>query len=295
MENIEVQDTYKKKGLRVSLILHILLIILAILPLLSYKTPPPEQEGIMVNLGIPDVGQGDENAASTAPEVVEEDVQEDATPQEVVEKVEPVEEVVEKTTPKETTQPVKDVVKTEDPAAVALKKKKAEEAKKKREAEEAKRKAAEAARKKKAAEEAERKRKQAEADALADGLDFGTGGGKGNTGTSGNQGDPNGDPNADNLTGLSKGSGRVGGGLGSRGVLAAPKVQEKSQKSGTVVIEVCADANGNVISSNFTQRGSTTTASELVRAAEKNAKKWKFSKGGVDRQCGTITYKFKLQ
>ncbi|MCB0634422.1 MAG: cell envelope integrity protein TolA [Saprospiraceae bacterium] len=301
MESIITQQERKNsnRGKVVSVLVHIGLIILALIPLLHYPDPPPGQEGILVNLGLPDIGQGDDNAGPTAaaePEQAEETpAVEESQPEPEPEAVEP--EPV----------PEKEVVKTEDPEAIALKRKKEEERKRqeeadqKRKAEEAKQKAeAEAKRK---AEEAARKkaeedaRRQAEADKLKSDIGglFGDGGGKGNTGTAGNQGDPNGDPNASNLEGISTGSGKVGGGLGGRGVLRSPAVTENSQKAGTVVVKVCVDSNGKVTSATFTQSGSTTADSQLVNAAIRNAKNWQFSNGAVDSQCGTITYNFKVK
>lgn len=308
------EEKDKKRGMTTSIVLHALLLIIALMPFLTFPDPPPGQEGIVVNLGLPDEGQGDNNAApaEAAPpeEVVEEPVEE--TVEEVIEEPEPepVEEVKEAPPKKE-----KEVVQQEDPRELALKRKKEKEAKEKadrdakeRAEKEAKRKA-EA--KKKAAEEAKRK-KEAAAKAKADaerkareaeaaktknqigGL-FGNGGGKGNTGKPGNQGDPNGDPNAKNLEGISTGSGRVGGGLGSRGVVSSPKVTDNSQKQGRVVLKVCVDSNGKVLSAEYTQRGSTTTDSRLRSLAIRNAKNWKFNKGSIDKQCGTITYDFKVR
>ena len=77
----------------------------------------------------------------------------------------------------------------------------------------------------------------------------------------------------------------------------SPRLVENSQKSGVVVVSLCVDASGGVIPSSvkFTQRGSTTTDSQLVNAAIRNAKQWGFTGGQVDRQCGTITYNFKVQ
>lgn len=301
MESIITHEERKNsnRGKFVSVAVHIGLILLALLPLLSYPDPPPGQEGILVNLGIPDVGQGDENAGPTAPaepEVAEE------TPEVEESQPEPEPEVSE---PEPVPEP--EVVETEDPNEIALKRKKEEERKKQEEADRKKRdeeakKRAEAEAKKRAEEEAERKaaedaRRRAEADKLKSDIGglFGDGGGKGNTGTSGNQGDPNGDPNAANLEGISSGSGRVGGGLGSRGVLKSPTVSENSQKAGTVVISVCVDSSGDVISAEYTQRGSTTGDSQLVNAAIRNAKNWQFSQGSVDKQCGTISYNFKVR
>jgi TonB family protein len=121
------------------------------------------------------------------------------------------------------------------------------------------------------------------------------GSGKGKTDKAGNQGDPGGDPDAKNLEGISTGAGNVGGGLSGRGVQYKPTIQDKSQKTGTVVVNVCVDRNGTVTKANFTQRGSTTNDSELIRIAETNAKKFKFSSSSVDEQCGTITFTFKVQ
>ena len=302
MESIITHQERKNsnRGKVISVVVHIGLILLALLPLLTYPDPPPGQEGILVNLGIPDVGQGDDNAGPTAPaepEVAEE------TPEVEESQPEPEPEVSD---PEPV--PEREVVETEDPQEVALKKKREEERKKQEEAdrkkkaeEDAKRRAeaeaqrkAEAEAKRKAEEEA---RRQAEADKLKNDIGglFGDGSGKGNTGTAGNQGDPNGDPNASNLEGISTGSGRVGGGLGSRGVTKSPSVSENSQKAGTVVVSVCVDASGDVISAEYTQRGSTTADSQLVSAAIRNAKSWAFSRGSVDKQCGTISYNFKVK
>lgn len=285
-------------GMRTSIVFHIILIILALLPILFYPDPPPGQEGILVNLGIPDVGQGDENAGPAAPAEPEEVAPD---PEPVPEEPQPDPEPVKETAkPDKSTE--KEVVKTEDPEALALKRKKEEEAKKaaeeskKRAEEEAKKKAAEEAARKKAEAEAEKKRQEQAAKEFGESLGLeGLGKGKGDSGKAGNKGDPNGDPNSSNLEGISKGSGSVGGGLGSRGVKSAPSVQENSQQAGTVVLEVCVDTNGNVIEAKYTQKGSTTGNSQLVNAAIANAKRWIFSKGSIDKQCGTITYNFKVQ
>ncbi|GJM32858.1 MAG: hypothetical protein DHS20C18_18590 [Saprospiraceae bacterium] len=290
------KEQNRKKGMRLSILVHILLIILALIPLMTYPDPPPGQEGILVNLGLPDQGQGDENAGPAEPEQAEE-----VTPEEETAPEEVVEETIPETKPEPVKEKEKEVVKTEDPDVIALKKKKAQEEARKKADAEAKKKAEDEA-KRKAQEEARKKaeadaKKKAEADALKDQIGglFGDGKGKGNTGTSGNQGDPNGDPNSDNLEGISKGSGNVGGGLGNRGVRNAPAVSENSQQAGTVVVSVCVDIDGNVVSAEYTQRGSTTGNSQLKNAAIRNARQWTFSKGSQEKQCGTITYKFKVQ
>jgi TonB family protein len=97
------------------------------------------------------------------------------------------------------------------------------------------------------------------------------------------------------LKGTTTGSGRVGGGLKNRGIVYVPNVHENSQETGRVVIEICVDKNGSVISSNYTQRGSTTQSKSLKEKAESAAKKYKFTPGEIDEQCGQVTFDFKVQ
>ncbi len=94
---------------------------------------------------------------------------------------------------------------------------------------------------------------------------------------------------------MSTGSGEIGGGLGGRGVLSKPKITDNSQKVGDVVMKVCVNSDGQVISAKFTQAGSTSSDPGLVATAVKAAKKYKFSKGSVDKQCGTIKIKFRVR
>lgn len=285
----QTEQKNKRYGLITSVVLHTLLIILALLPMVFFQDPPPEQEGILVNLGFPDQGQGDENAAPA-----ESSQEREAEPQE---EPEPEREQPTRTEPQRTEPtPQKEVIKTEDPEAIALREqKKREQAERDRQREEEARQKAEAEAKRKAAEEDARKK--AEADKLKGEIGglFGGGKGKGNTGKPGNQGDPNGDPNGKALEGISTGTGSVGGGLGDRGVASAPKIEDNSQQEGTVVVRVCVGKDGNVVEAEFTQRGSSISDARLKNIAVNNAKRWKFSKGEVDKQCGTITYRFKVQ
>lgn len=279
----------KKRGMIVSVAVHVGLLMLALLPLLTFPDPPPGQEGILVNLGLPDVGEGSENAGPTAvtedqPEEVPEEETAPPPPSESEPEPEPEREVI-----------------TADDSEVAIQKEK-ERKRKEQQAEERREREKEEARKraeaeaKRKAEDAQRK-KEADAADLKESLGglFGEGEGKGNTGTAGNQGDPNGDPNSDILTGISTGSGTVGGGLGSRGVARTHKPKDNSQEQGMVVVKVCVDRSGNVTSADFTQKGSTATSSRLKNIAISSAKRWKFAPGQVDKQCGTITYNFKAQ
>jgi TonB family protein len=120
------------------------------------------------------------------------------------------------------------------------------------------------------------------------------GSGQGTKEGDGTQGDPNGNPDSKVLEGISKGRGTIGGGLAGRKVVNAPTISENSQKYGKVVVKVCVDKTGQVISAKFTQGGSTTSDAQLVKLSEKGAMKYKFASGELDSQCGTITFDFKL-
>lgn len=290
------EEQNKQRGMVISIIIHVTLLVLALLPLFTYPDPPLGQEGILVNLGLPDEGQGFENAGPAEPLAEAEPL-----PEPEYEEAPPVEEVVEEPQldpePDPEPAPQKEVVEAEDPEQIALRR---EEERKRREAEAAARAERERQQREEEARrqaEAERQRREQEAKEMKDQIGglFGSGGGKGETGKEGNQGDKDGDPDATKLEGISSGAGQVGGGLGDRGVLRAPRPDDASQQTGRVVIEVCVDINGNVTRAEFTQRGSTTANAELVNIAVTNAKKWKFSKGEVERQCGTITYNFRVR
>lgn len=282
------EEKNKRKGLLLSLLLHALLILLVILPFIKYPIPPPGQEGILVSLGVPDQGEGDDMPETQPVEKV--------IPTPVAESPKKVEPVAAKKEPVVE----KKVLTTEDPQVVAIRQ--AKEAETKKQQEEAIRKQKADAEAKRIADEEARQKAEAEAKKKAEydqqKKQYGTllsGSGKGETGKPGNQGDPNGDPKATNLKGVSTGSGMVGGGLGSRGVTYEPKISDNSQKVGKVVVNVCVDKTGKVISAEYTQKGSTTTDSDLRALAEHSARKFVFTASSIEKQCGTITVDFKVR
>ncbi|MCB0598910.1 MAG: caspase family protein [Lewinellaceae bacterium] len=79
----------------------------------------------------------------------------------------------------------------------------------------------------------------------------------------------------------------------SRGVVRSLKPEDNSRESGKVVVMVCIDRDGNVISADFNQNGSTTRSSHLIQLSIDSAKKWKFTPADVDRQCGKIIFNFR--
>lgn len=278
------EEQERRKGFFISLALHVGIILLALLPLLSYQDPPPGQEGVLISFGEINQGSGDDRPDVQQEEFVEQPTEE-SQPEEVPQ---PVQEAAEP--PK----PVEKKIMTVDDSEIRIKKQKEQEAAK--EAEDAARKRAEedAARKKAAAEAAAQKKAEYDKARKQYG-DFFGGSGKGKTDKPGNQGVPDGDPDATKLEGISKGSGVVGDGLTNRGVKRAPEISDSSQKTGRVVIYVCVDRAGNVTKADYTQRGSTTSDSRLVTLAKQNAYRYLFSQSSMDEQCGTITYDFKVK
>lgn len=300
-------------GKRVSIAYGIILLIILLLPFLTFEVPPPGQAGVLVSFGEPNQGQNDDRAA---PAPVQEEVAEEEPVEEVVEE-KPKREVTKPPKAKPVSAPARNVNSDANSKEIAIKNQKERERKERdrqeqAELDEAQAKANEIARKKEAiaqkkrdaaerqrqaAAAAQRKREadaQALKDAISGGLS-GSGQGSGNGGADGDQGQPDGDPNGNALDGISTGAGDIGGGLGQRGLLSSPTITNNTQKTGRVVVKVCVNAAGNVVSSNYTQAGSSTNNPGLIANAESSARKYKFSKGTLDRQCGTITIIFKLK
>ena len=113
-----------------------------------------------------------------------------------------------------------------------------------------------------------------------DGTGTGSGGGTG-TGSGGGNGD---------------GAG-IGFDLTGRNVRSLPRLEDRSQEQGRVVIEIIVDKSGNVLRADGPARGSTITNASLVRKSMEAAKKAKFSPSpqGVEEQKGSITFNFILR
>jgi len=267
----------KRKGTAISIILHALLLLLLIIPFLKKVEFPKQEGGILVQFGDPNAGNFDASTSvNSTSEVIKEEVK-----QPIAHNNSDNTKVVSKT--------------AEDISAVKsreLEARKRNEADLKKEAEQ---------KKLLEAQEAERKRKeqaakdQAKLDNKKKELSDLFGKGEGSGGQTGNQGDPKGDPSGKVLDGISKGSGRIGGGLTGRGVEYEPVFRDNSQKTGIVMLTICVGGNGKVISSKFTQRGSTTSDTYLIQLAENTAKNYKFSKSEIDSQCGTVSVDFRVQ
>ena len=83
--------------------------------------------------------------------------------------------------------------------------------------------------------------------------------------------------------------------ISSRQVLKKPNIVDNTQKEGRVVVKICVDNSGKVISANYTQVGSTTTDAHLIDLAEKGVMEYIFSQSPVERQCGRVFIDFRLR
>lgn len=82
---------------------------------------------------------------------------------------------------------------------------------------------------------------------------------------------------------------------GTRKVIKVPVINDNSQKQGRVVVNICVDAKGKVVSSKYTQIGSTTTDPYLVKLAEEGASGYIFSPSSQSKECGRVIIEFRLR
>lgn len=235
---------------------------------LSYLDPPPEN-GIAINFGTSDVGQGDIQPTQALAA---------AAPQPTVSNPTPVADEV-------TTQD------DEDAPVITKEKPKKEQPK-------------EATEKPKPAPAAPRPSKST-SDALNSILngdsksDGKATGGQGNDGVPGDAGDRNGglsDGRGYGGNGGSRGTGNGNYQLSGRSVLAKPQPRYTCNEQGTVAVEITVDKSGKVISATAGVRGTTNAASCLLDQAKIAAMSTKFdsSDAAPDKQVGKIIYNFKL-
>jgi len=84
-------------------------------------------------------------------------------------------------------------------------------------------------------------------------------------------------------------------GLGGRRVLERAPIRDSTAQTGTVVIYLCVNRKGKVISAEYSSKGSTTTDVQLIRLATENARQWRFEKSREKKQCGNVTFNFRLK
>jgi hypothetical protein len=133
------------------------------------------------------------------------------------------------------------------------------------------------------------------------GTQAGNGTGGSGTGNGGGNGSGTG-PGSGSGTGGGSGSGNgpgVGPGfdLAGRSAKSLPRVDDRSQEEGKIVIDIIVDKNGSVTRADGPGRGTTLNNATLLRKCKDAALKAKFSSSpaGVEEQKGTITFNFILR
>jgi TonB family protein len=246
---------------------------------LGFRTPLPlpEEEGIDVVLGTVDYGE-QQQATRNQPvpeEPVEETVEPDASQASPSEPVEATEEVV---TGNEAEAPE---VKTEQKSSTET-----EESKQQREESQSE-----------PEKEKEEEQKPPKVDPNA--LYAPQNKSKGEEGKAGDKGARDGSEESSSFE--RRGESNVGDGisfnLDGRSLRKPPRIEDQSQKSGKVVVEIIVNKEGRVISAKPGARGSTTLDKVLLKKAREAAYQTRFSPSNAapDQQVGTMTFEFKLQ
>ncbi len=275
------ETKHEKDSARITTLLAVILILLIFIVGPTYLDPP-EEYGVAVNFGTTDFGSGNiqpkEPIKSETKEVIEEPkIQEEVTKPDT-------------STPQDT----KEEVLTEDNAeSIAMKKQKEAEQKKAVEEAKAKAEAERIEREKKAQEEKKKK-----LDDLIGGIGKTDGketGGEGDDNKAGDKGQLDGDPYAPTYFGEPGSGGGNGYGLRGRGRPTNSKVVPECDEEGSVVVKIEVNRNGNVVSADAGQRG-TTGAICLYDAAKKTAMtyKWPADSKAPAKQVGFVVINFSV-
>lgn len=122
-------------------------------------------------------------------------------------------------------------------------------------------------------------------------------GSEGETNTAGDQGDPLGSKDASSHSGGSTGSGKDSYSLGNRKAVQKIKPKYECQETGTVVVSITVDKQGNVVKATGGARGTTNAAPCLVDRAQEAAMKtkWEPDNDAPELQLGQIIYNFELK
>jgi colicin import membrane protein len=283
----------RKQGLIISAVVHILLAILIIFVTFRIKMPELSEEGLLVNFGYDETGQG---LYEPAPEPVTPPPPPPSAGEEAAEEAVLTQDF-EEAPEVEKKEPDPEELRRQAEARAAAEQRRREEA-------------AVAARLRREQEvadsirrvEEERQRRIQEtnartANAFSNTSTTGTTGqNQGVAGGQGNQGVEQGTVGANNYgEGGGTGDSSISYDLGGRGYQSLPKPPYDYQGEGKVVVEITVDQSGRVTNARAGITGSTTTDDYLLRVAREAALKARFdSRPNTPIQRGTITYIFKL-
>jgi len=281
----------RKQGLIFSALTHLLLAILIIFVTFRMKIPEPVEEGLLVNFGFDETGEG---LFEPAPEPVspppppesagEQGGEEALLTQDFEEAVE-----VEKKEPSP-----EEIRKQAEARAAEIRRQLEAEAERKRIEQE------EAEKRKKEEEQRRIDQQNARArGAFSNAGNVGTSGqSQGVAGGQGNQGVQSGTPDAPNYgPGGGQGTEGISFDLGGRKAQSLIKPPYDLQKEGVVVVAITVDRSGRVTDATPGIKGSTTLEGDLLKLAKEAALKTRFesSNDAPIIQKGTITYVFRLK
>ena len=253
----------KIKGIAGTIIFHSLLAICFIFMGLTYRIPPPPEEGITINFGFTDEGNQDVQPEDNA-------VESDPRIEEIIKEVTEIEQEV----------ITQDLVKTEIIEAPKETKKETQKEPEEKQEEIVIEKAEPIVNKK----------------ALYTGKKTSPEDSDGNKEYKGNQGSVEGNQNSTEYEGGGIGIDGLAYQLSGRNVSFKAKPIYKIQTQGKVVVEITVDQLGNVISAVSGVKGSTTLDPQLLKRAKEAALKTKFTakESAPSRQQGKIIYNFQL-
>ena len=273
-----ILDTkHKKKSAGITSVILILLLWMIFSFGMKYFDPPAEY-GIAINYGETNYGSGEKKITPIKKAPVEEV------------KEEKIEEVV-KEVPKETIQE-EVVTQTEKEAPVIEKPKKIEKKEVPKKVEPKKEKPKPKPKPKKPSKNT----LKAFDNLLKGDKSDGKPKGEGDDEKDGLKGDKNGDPTSSKYYGNKGKGGDSNYNLAGRNALSKPIEQPDCQEEGTVVVSIEVDKNGRVIRAVPGVKGTTNSASCLLKPAKEAALRttWNADPNAPTKQKGTITYKFSL-
>jgi len=256
-----IETPEEKKSFAITTVIFVILFFLFFYFGLTYMDPPPEN-GIAINFGTSDTGQGDIQPL----EPIKSSPQPDYTPpKEIIEEnvaTQDIEDapVIKKT---ETKKPVTEVKESVKPKPTLS------------------------------------KSTTSALESLINGpKSTGAESGHGNDNLPGDKGDPKGDRYANSFYGSGTGNGSGNGtkwGLNGRKLSTPAKRVQDCNQEGTVVVQVTVNRNGNVVNAKYT-RGTTNTDPCLVNPAIAAAKdfRWEPDADAPESQIGFIVINFKL-
>lgn len=276
------ETKHEKNSAKLTALITVIILLLLFVVGTTYMDPP-EEYGVAVNFGNTNFGKGNiqpKKPVKSQPLNIPEPPQPD----------------VSKSEPTKSSETKEEVLTQENEESIAIKKQKEAEARAKAIAD-AK---AKAEAEKIAREKREQEEKKKKLDALIGGVsksDGSTTGSEGNDNRPGDKGQLDGNPYAPSyFGGQGTGSGGVGYGLNGRGRATYKTLKQDCNESGMVIVKIVVNQSGNVIDAQPGVRGTTNTASCLLKPAKEIAlsHKWPADPDAPSRQIGFVSVNFKL-